>query len=843
MSHAAGTFDISTDGEAAKPDTSDFFPAALKALRHIMERSSAKVVLCAEWRRSEVLLKALEDIFNKNRLRLWSDITTQEFKLEKGSDPLRSFADRRSKEISAWLRKHEGEVSGWVVLDDINLSMVDESQVKKTATKPMPMGPHHALLSKSFQVCRFRVLCQTAASYCERRRLALVRAEMAVLAQRLNKRTARHRLAASLVLLVFQVACGIEPARNGFMATAHPWQSDWLPIVWDRAPVDRETRNRQNTTFRLELRLEVTYWTARHKDLQKQVRAMRAEIADFDNEIKRHEALWPRAADIASELEACRSRIESLLHLRLLLLEDCQRLPLAQLAASAEVEVSNANSIAPSSDTSADGRASSPENEKEAQVDSDPSFPEAAFANTAASFADGTCYGDPGAAEQPMRVADPEGPENMAGMASSTDMPAYVDIADLYWNVGSNGHALGACRPCNFFHGSAGCSRGRSCKFCHLCPRGRAKQRRMKLKRGLRNAGQLEDKILEQQETAFELGLCVSAERQRLLRAHEEAKDVHKLMLSAEKEYQDEMYDAAMRDFHRKQAKVLERDAMQIRETAAKLHFKNCERVVHFKIRLTSCCPEQGTSQDEEDTGNAGVDGSTFLATEEAERRVKNSLDFVLFPLSRYVHENMRLPQLTGRTDRTETCTEVAVRASPNPFSWEVLEDEPKVQRTCIGRSFRSTEYEILHTGGFVRLCTERGRVYWLAQNEHDHRLPDWKLHFSVHIGDVPRAWNVLSELFLSQACDFGMKAVAGEALDSWPDEQRGRELTVYIFQDHPAYKGGGPMMGYCPGFEHNFWLGPEFERDSAFWLNFVVLAESQLKAVAFSYRFFISAS
>lgn len=175
---------------------------------------------------------------------------------------------------------------------------------------------------------------------------------------------------------------------------------------------------------------------------------------------------------------------------------------------------------------------------------------------------------------------------------------------------------------------------------------------------------------------------------------------------------------------------------------------------------------------------------------------------------------------------RTETCTEVAVRASPNPFSWEVLEDEPKVQRTCIGRSFRSTEYEILHTGGFVRLCTERGRVYWLAQNEHDHRLPDWKLHFSVHISDVPRAWNVLSELFLSQACDFGMKAVAGEALDSWPDEQRGRELTVYIFQDHPVYKGGGPMMGYCPGFEHNFWLGPEFERDSAFWLNFVVLAE-----------------
>ena len=26
-----------------------------------------------------------------------------------------------------------------------------------------------------------------------------------------------------------------------------------------------------------------------------------------------------------------------------------------------------------------------------------------------------------------------------------------------------------------------------------------------------------------------------------------------------------------------------------------------------------------------------------------------------------------------------------------------------------------------------------------LAQNEHDHRLPDWKLHFSVELEDIPR--------------------------------------------------------------------------------------------------------
>eukprot|EP00440_Ansanella_granifera_P008362 gb/GFBE01009059.1/.p1 GENE.gb/GFBE01009059.1/~~gb/GFBE01009059.1/.p1 ORF type:complete len:275 (+),score=47.37 gb/GFBE01009059.1/:1-825(+) len=179
----------------------------------------------------------------------------------------------------------------------------------------------------------------------------------------------------------------------------------------------------------------------------------------------------------------------------------------------------------------------------------------------------------------------------------------------------------------------------------------------------------------------------------------------------------------------------------------------------------------------------------------------------------------------------TTTSVELAVRADSNPFQWTEIEHEPKVVRSCIGRHFRSTEYEILHTGGFVRLCTERGRVYWLTQNEHDHRLPDWKLHFSTELRDVPLAWNILTELFLSKACDFGMKAISGDALDSWPEGQRGRELTVYIFQHHAAYDGGGPMMGLCPGKEHNFWLGPEFERDSDFWEDFIQEAEVKLAA------------
>lgn len=181
---------------------------------------------------------------------------------------------------------------------------------------------------------------------------------------------------------------------------------------------------------------------------------------------------------------------------------------------------------------------------------------------------------------------------------------------------------------------------------------------------------------------------------------------------------------------------------------------------------------------------------------------------------------------------------ELAATSEPHPFRWAELQHEPKVCRSCLSRSHRTTEYEILHTGGFQRLCTERGRVYWLAQNERDHLLPDWKVHFSVNLQQIPVAWDILSELFVSCACDFGMKAVSADAMETWPERQRGRELTVYIFQDHPAYSGGGPMMGLCPeGSEHRFWLGPEFQRDSAFWWQFIKRAEAALQAAGVTSR------
>jgi len=135
----AGGFDIlSVDAEAAsRVDTSDFFPSAVKALRHIIERTGAKIVLTSEWRRSEALCSALTEVFERNRMRAWGSVTTTTLEIESGSDPVKSFAERRAREVSSWLVEHEKEVRGWVVLDDINLSVADENKKKLTKT----LGP------------------------------------------------------------------------------------------------------------------------------------------------------------------------------------------------------------------------------------------------------------------------------------------------------------------------------------------------------------------------------------------------------------------------------------------------------------------------------------------------------------------------------------------------------------------------------------------------------------------------------------------------------------------------------------------------------------------------------
>uniref|UniRef100_A0A7S4DTC0 Uncharacterized protein n=1 Tax=Lotharella globosa TaxID=91324 RepID=A0A7S4DTC0_9EUKA len=184
-------------------------------------------------------------------------------------------------------------------------------------------------------------------------------------------------------------------------------------------------------------------------------------------------------------------------------------------------------------------------------------------------------------------------------------------------------------------------------------------------------------------------------------------------------------------------------------------------------------------------------------------------------------------------------------------------------------RAFRTVEYHRLCTGGFSRVCTERCRVYWLAQNARAHLTPDWKLHFSVAREDIALAWDILCALFLDHACDFGIKVTTAEALGNgtWPEKQRGREITLYMFTHDPSYDVpseadagplprrnnnnnnnshrhknsnhdaipqslGGPMAALAEKNEvHKFWLSKEYERPGAFWRSLVREAERRLRA------------
>ncbi|CAE7517734.1 unnamed protein product [Symbiodinium natans] len=300
----------------------------------------------------------------------------------------------------------------------------------------------------------------------------------------------------------------------------------------------------------------------------------------FDVEIRQREAKWwlelkPQAATATMELEATQDRLESLLRLRVRLLEDGQRLPLMHLTATSELEAASSdlspgdgNSPDPTSDSSTVGNGVQAGSEVSGVREMHSTSSESADSPAHVTGLRGSWRAEEPMLLDPLTCSEADPSVKGATRPDLPNVPAYVSIADL--SIGSREHGV-SCRPCSFFHSPGGCSRGKSCRFCHLCSAGIAKKRRVKLRIGVKSAAQLEEQIREQQEVAYDLGLQVAAARQRLLMADQEAKEVQGLALAAEKEYQDEMHDAAMRDFRRTQAKALAQDAAHIRETASRL--------------------------------------------------------------------------------------------------------------------------------------------------------------------------------------------------------------------------------------------------------------------------------
>lgn len=165
-------------------------------------------------------------------------------------------------------------------------------------------------------------------------------------------------------------------------------------------------------------------------------------------------------------------------------------------------------------------------------------------------------------------------------------------------------------------------------------------------------------------------------------------------------------------------------------------------------------------------------------------------------------------------------------------YSWQSVSSDPKKdhgEASIRGTWYKTMNYHLCHTGGFLRLCTMRGRAYWNAQNETSHTSPDWKLHFSCELEDIAIAWNIMAALFIEMKCEIGMKATYHTG-DQWPDAQRGRELTVYIYKWHHSYNGY--MQGVADGaHDHDFFMDQALSEvySCPFWFNFIRTAEERL--------------
>lgn len=176
--------------------------------------------------------------------------------------------------------------------------------------------------------------------------------------------------------------------------------------------------------------------------------------------------------------------------------------------------------------------------------------------------------------------------------------------------------------------------------------------------------------------------------------------------------------------------------------------------------------------------------------------------------------------------------------------------------------------YEILHTGGFVKLYTLKGRLYWTTQANHGMKKPDWKIHFAISRQHIPLAWDIIAKLFMESKCEFGMKVrwqslippeqekqqqhqqqqpAQGEDAEAeedagsppseetqaegespryaWSEEMWGREVTVYCYTNQAEYKDDSvPLDGGA-----TLDLKKTDQKPRTFWKEFVRRAEKRL--------------
>lgn len=105
----------------------DFWPQALRSLRHVVARTGARIVLSSDWRKEDVLKQGVCNQLEEYRIPPLYGCTPD---LDKASAGVvktlhSSFREKRCKEIRRWIKAHPN-VTIWVAIDDIDLSMPDK---------------------------------------------------------------------------------------------------------------------------------------------------------------------------------------------------------------------------------------------------------------------------------------------------------------------------------------------------------------------------------------------------------------------------------------------------------------------------------------------------------------------------------------------------------------------------------------------------------------------------------------------------------------------------------------------------------------------------------------------
>lgn len=108
----------------------DFWPSALRALKQLVQRTGARIVLSSDWRKAEELKDGIAAQFEEQGI---PPLFGQTPDLDAvGAGVLKaihsSFREKRCKEIRKWLKSHP-KVLRWVAIDDIDLSQLDKEQL------------------------------------------------------------------------------------------------------------------------------------------------------------------------------------------------------------------------------------------------------------------------------------------------------------------------------------------------------------------------------------------------------------------------------------------------------------------------------------------------------------------------------------------------------------------------------------------------------------------------------------------------------------------------------------------------------------------------------------------